>query len=125
VDQTRWEHALHETKGLGNWRRDLPLLVGIAVATFVALRLIGSGDTGSSVISAVLVAFGVLVVLPLFELLSNYRRAPAVTEETAAETERAEGEEPEHAERERERYESLRNRLEWGQSGPGEGPRRE
>jgi hypothetical protein len=110
VEQSRWERALHETKGLGNWRRDVPLLVGVVALTFAGLTVLGSGDVGTNAVSALLVGFGVLVVLPLLELFRNYLKAPEAPVE--AELPRSDEEE--------ERYRSLSERL-GGDQPPQEG----
>jgi hypothetical protein len=114
VDQGRFERALHDTRGLGHWRRDIPLFAGITAITFAGLQLLGSGEAGTNVITALLVGFGVMVVLPLFELIANYLRAP----KTAAPEPEPE---PVPADLERERYESLRDRLGGGSAEPKEG----
>ena len=106
MDETRWEHALHATKGLGDLRRDVAVLLGVAAVVFAGLRLLAPGSLGGNLLYSLLVGFGVLVVLPLFELLWNYRRAPS---------------EEELLEQEQERYRSLQERLRRGTSA-GEHP---
>jgi hypothetical protein len=135
VEESRWEHALHETKGLGNWRRDIPLLVGVMALTFAGLTVLGSAGAGTNAVTALLVGFGVLVLLPLFELLRNYARAPRAPAEapveapfeepteTPAETPVAEegpAAEEDRADREEERYRALSERLGGGRPGPQE-----
>jgi hypothetical protein len=113
VNQGRFERALHDTRGLGHWRRDIPLFVGITAITFAGLQLLGSGEAGTNVVTALLVGFGVMVVLPLFELIVNYLRAPKEAPEPPVESV--------PADLERERYESLRDRLGGGSAEPKEG----
>jgi hypothetical protein len=130
MNEGRWERALHETKGLGNWRRDIPLLAAIVALTFIGLRLLDAGEVGSNLISAVLVGLGVLVLLPLFELLYNYRKASKAPEEQTTPVAGwepvgpQEGRETVGPEQEQERYRSLRDRLTGGSGGPrgGSGP---
>ena len=115
MDETRWEHALHETKGLGDLRRDAAVLLGVAALMFAGLRLFAPGSVAGTLLYSLLVGFGVLVVLPLFELLWNYRRAPS----TPAAPERPEPDQPEPAQRgpehpdpeQRDREEELRERF--------------
>jgi hypothetical protein len=107
VDQSRFEHALHATKGLGDLRRDVTILVAVAALVFAGLRILAPGSVAGNLLYSLLVGFGVLVVVPLFELLWNYRRAPS---------------EEELREREEERYDSLRRRFRRARGAPPEGP---
>jgi hypothetical protein len=105
VDQSRFEHALHATKGLGDLRRDVTILVAVAAPMFLGLRLLAPGSIAGNLLYSLLVGFGVLVVLPLFELLWNYRRAPS---------------EEELRKLEQERYRSLRERFRRARGAPPE-----
>jgi hypothetical protein len=142
MSETRFEHALNETEGLGNWRRDLTVIAIVAAVVFAGLRLLASGSLIGNLLYSLLVGFGVLVVLPLFELLWNYRKAPKTAlegeiarversitelraeEETPPRPDEAalsEPEGPQQEEQEQERYRSLRERLVPG-GRPKEGP---
>jgi hypothetical protein len=141
VNESRWEHALHATKGLGDWRRDLTVLVAVAAVMFAGLRLFAPGSVGGNLLYALLVGVAVLVVLPLFELLWHYRKAPktplegeiarmerAITELREEEPAPEEPARPEpdpaqvqEPDQEQERYRSLRERLLQARR-PKEGP---
>jgi hypothetical protein len=118
VNESRWEDALHATKGLGDLRRDVAILMGVAAPMFVGLRLLSPGSLAGDLLYSLLVGFGVLVLVPLFELLWNYRRARGVPSEGARPPEQArppeEAPAPDHVQLERER--ELRERL---RRGPG------
>lgn len=101
MNESRWEHALHATKGLGDLRRDATVLLGVAAVVFAGLRLFAPGSLGGNLLYSLLVGFGVLVVVPLFELLRNYRKAPSTPLEESVSPETPEGSEREQELRER------------------------
>lgn len=100
MNESRWEHALDETKGLGDLRRDAAVLLGVAVVVFAGLRLFAPGSVTGNLLYSLLVGFAVLVVMPLFELLWNYRSAPSEPQAQA---------QPDQPDRDRE--EELRERF--------------
>lgn len=112
MNESRWEHALHATKGLGDWRRDITILLAVAAVMFVALRLFAPGSVGGNLLYSLLVGFGVLVLVPLFELLWHYRKAPSAPPGPSLEAPReAEVPGPDQAEREEELRERFRRSL--------------
>ena len=110
MNESRWEHALHATKGLGDLRRDAAVVLGVAAVMFLGIRLLAPGSVAGNLLYSLLVGFGVLVVLPLFELFWNYRKAPSEPESLERpELERSEPERPEPDQSDRE--EELRERF--------------